>query len=104
MTTMGEPTTMEPCTHRPLTTRHLSISWCSPCQDWLLHWSQSGRRDESGGIVLIEHLKTESLGTDLDNPLAQAAWVQRLLLGVVELETDRIDTDALRPVWKLRSV
>lgn len=97
--------TLEPaCTHRPRTTRHLSISWCSSCQDWLLHVSQSGRRDSDGNIVLIEQLEIGSLGVNGDDPVDANFWFQRFLMAAVEMEHDRIDMDLLRPAWRLRSV
>lgn len=83
------------CNHRPLTIKHLSVSWCSVCQDWQVHSSQSGRRDDSGGIVLIEVLQIGNLGARGDDP-DQMLWLwQQFLSGCVELEHDRIDTDAL---------
>lgn len=93
----------KPCIHRPLTTKHLSVSWCSSCQDWLVHSSQSGRRDASGGIVLIEVLEIGSLGYLADDPADVADWFWRFLFSCIELEDDRRDTDSLRPPH-LRSV
>lgn len=101
---MGMPNEGYECSHTPLTTTHLSIAWCSRCQHWLVHWSQSGRRDSSGGIVLIEHLKNETIRAQGSDPQDLTMWCQRMLLGVVETEHDRRDTDALRPAWRLRSV
>ena len=83
------------CKHRPLTVRHLSISWCSSCQDWQLRWSQSGRRDESGGVVLIEHLRSEMLESTGDDPYVLTMWLQRELMSVIELEDDRRNYDEL---------
>lgn len=84
------------CEHRPLTTKHLSIAWCSACQDWQVHCSQSGRRDSSGGIVLIEVLQVGMLGSVADDPNDLMWAVRQFLSGVIELEEDRRDTDALR--------
>lgn len=83
------------CTHTPLTTRHLSISYCLRCQHWLLHWSASGRRSTTGEIVLIELEKLETLHHEMDDPYDAARWMSELLMGVIELEEDRHDTDAL---------
>lgn len=93
-----------PCKHRPLTTRHLSVAWCSVCQDWLLHTSQSGRRDEGGGIVLIEVTEIGSLGASGDDPVDANWYFQRFLMSALELEHDRIDYDATTPnnVYPLR--
>lgn len=93
-----------PCSHRPRTTSHLSSAWCSACSHWLLNYSQSGRRDAGGGVVLIEHLRNAALPLEGHGPDELALWAQRWLMSTIELENDRIDTDALRPAWRLRSV
>lgn len=85
------------CSHKPLTTRHLSVSWCTSCQDWQVHSSQSGRRDADGNIVLIEVLQTGNLGSSSDDPDRMLWMWQQFLGGCVELEHDRGDTDASRP-------
>lgn len=92
------------CTHIPLTTLHLSISWCSLCQHWLLHWSQSGRRETSGELVLIEFLRHETITQEASGPDELALWAQGLLMEANELEDDRRDTDALMPRRHLRSI
>lgn len=92
------------CTHIPRTTLHLSISWCVPCQHWLLHWSQSGRREYSGAIVLIEFLKDQTLADEANGPEELLAWSRDVLQAATELECDRRDTDMLMPSWRLRSV
>jgi len=84
------------CKHRPLTTKHLSVAWCLACQDWQVHSSQSGRRDENGMIVLIEVLQVGNLGSVGDSP-DEMLWIwQQWLASAIELEHDRHDTDALR--------
>lgn len=88
---------LEPsCTHHPLTTKHLSISWCSRCQQFSVRSSQSGRRDTSGGIVLIEVLQVGMIPESQHTPDALLWFLQQFFASVVELEMDRIDTDALR--------
>lgn len=94
---MGHMEESRGCTHTPLTTLHLSISWCTACRRWSLRFSQSGRRDTSGAVVLIEHLRTSSIAADGYGPDEVAAWVQRALLWAAqELEEDRRDTDLHR--------
>jgi len=88
---------LEPaCKHRPLTTKHLSVAWCSACQDWLLHCSQSGRRDESGMIVLIEVLQVGRLGKVGEDPNDLMWAVRQFMSSAIELEHDRLDFDQLR--------
>lgn len=84
-----------PCTHHPRTTRHLSISWCSACQHWLVHSSQSGRRSPEGNVVLIEVLQVGAVGSRFDDPNEMLWFIRQYLQGAVELEHDRIDTDTL---------
>lgn len=76
---------------------HLSIGWCSSCQDWQVHWSQSGRRTESGAIVLIEVLQVGNLGRAGDSPDEMYWFWQQFFRSAVELEHDRLDTDTLMP-------
>lgn len=54
--------------------------------------------------MLIEHLRNAALPLEGHGPDELALWAQRWLMSTIELENDRIDTDALRPAWRLRSV
>lgn len=85
----------KPCTHHPLTTLHLSTSWCSRCQHWLAHWSQSGRRTLDGDVVLIEVLTVEALEQEIGSPDEAVRFAQRILMASQELEEDRADTDTI---------
>lgn len=85
----------EACTHRPLTTMHWSISWCSYCRHWLVHSSQSGRRSAEGAIVLIEVLQIGRIEQEGSGPDDLARMMQQWLLAASELEDDRRITDAL---------
>lgn len=84
------------CHHVPLTMQHLSVAWCLACQDWQVHRSSSGRRDENGGIVLIETLQVGNLGSEGEDPDAMYWFWQQFYASAIELECDRVDTDACR--------
>jgi len=84
------------CKHIPLTTKHLSIAWCLACSDWQVRTSQSGRRDESGGIVLIESLQQGNLGRIGEHPDEMMWFWQQWFASAIELELDRVDFDSLR--------
>lgn len=86
----------DPCNHHSLTIKHLSVGWCSVCQDWQVHLSQSGRRDVDGNLVLIEVLQVGNLGAAGDNPDEMYWFWQQFFASAIELECDRIDTDATR--------
>jgi len=83
------------CSHRPLTTKHLSVAWCSVCAEWQVHSSQSGRRNSDGQIVLIEVLQIGNMGDEADDPNNLLWMWQQFLASCTELEYDRIDTDNL---------
>lgn len=62
-----------------------------------MHWSQSGRRSDNGSIVLIEVLQVGNLGKHGESPDHMMWFWQQFFRSAVELEHDRLDTDASQP-------